>query len=111
MVFSIFWGIPSQQGSLSSLRSVAHRLNVDKKVKVFNVGDEFLMHTFKAHLLAAIMNYLNMNDTTDNLTHPCSPSWLRQLAEKLVRKLWHPHLHLTSFKTCTSRLFMWHMNM
>ena len=34
VVFSIFWGIPSQQGSLSSLRSVAHRLNVDKKVKV-----------------------------------------------------------------------------
>ena len=48
------------------------------------------MHTFKAHLLAAIMNHLNINDTTDNVTHPCSPSWLRQLAAKLVHEILSP---------------------
>ena len=108
MVFSIFWGIPSQQGSLSSLRSVAHRLNVDHKVKVFNVGDEFLVHTFKAHLLTAIMSHLNMSETTDTVTHPCSLAWLQQLAEKLVRDILS---HNSSFKTCTSPFFMWRMRM
>ena len=58
VVFSMFWGVPSQDGSLSNLRSIIRWRNVDEKVKVFNVGDEFLMHAFQAHLTTAIMKQL-----------------------------------------------------
>ena len=39
----------------------------DKGVKVFNVGDEFLVHTFKAYLAAKICTHLNLSSTLDNL--------------------------------------------
>lgn len=86
VVFSIFWGIPSQHGSLSSLRCIT-RLQVDQKVKVFNIGDEFLMHTFQAHLTTVIMDYFNITDT---IPHPCTLDWLQQQAQTLVHKLLSP---------------------
>ena len=90
VVFSIFWGIPSQHGSLSSLRCIIHRLQVDQKVKVFNIGDEFLMHTFQAHLTNAIMDYFNITDPSDTIPHPCTLDWLQQQAQTLVHKLLSP---------------------
>lgn len=78
MVFSMFWGIPSQDGSLSNLRSLIRRFNVDEKVKVFSSGDEFLMHAFKAHLTTAIMQHLELNDQSAPYAHPCSLTWFRQ---------------------------------
>ena len=90
VVFSMFWGIPSQDGSLSSLRSLIRRLNVDEKVKVFNVGDEFLMHAFQAHLTTAIMEQLKLGDPSAHHDHPCSSTWLRSEAEKLVNQLLAP---------------------
>ena len=43
----IFWGSPVHPGSLCHLREQINRKQVDKAVKVFNVGDEFLLHCFK----------------------------------------------------------------
>ena len=47
VVYTIFWGSPAQPGSLCHLREQVNRKQVDKAVKVFNVGDEFLLHCFK----------------------------------------------------------------
>ena len=49
VAYSIFWGTPSLPGSLCSLREVIRQVQVDKVVKVFNVGDEFLVHVFESH--------------------------------------------------------------
>lgn len=43
----IFWDSPTHPGSLCHLREHLNRKQVDKAVKVFNVGDEFVMHYFK----------------------------------------------------------------
>ena len=86
----MFWGIPSQHGSLSSLRCIIHRVQVDEKVKVFNIGDEFVMHTFQAHLTTAIMDYFNTSNPSDTIAHPCNFDWLQQQAQTLVHKLLSP---------------------
>ena len=107
----MFWGVPSQDGSLSNLRSIIRRLNVDEKVKVFNVGDEFLMHAFQAHLTTAIMEQLKLDNRSAQYDHPCSLAWLRSEAEKLVKELWHLQRVLTLFILCTRPFFMWHIHM
>ena len=58
VVFTMFWGAPNQTGSLCHLREIARRTLVDKGVKVFNVGNEFLLHTFYAHFTASILTLL-----------------------------------------------------
>ena len=60
------------------------RLQVDKGVKVFNVGDEFLMHVFKAHLTASICSSFKINSMTDAIPHENTYEWLRSAAERLV---------------------------
>ena len=82
----MFWGVPSQDGSLSNLRSIIRRLNVE----VFNVGDEFLMHAFQAHLTTAIMEQLKLENPSAQYDHPCSLAWLRSEAEKLVNEVLAP---------------------
>lgn len=83
VIFDIFWGTPAQHGSLSNMRESVRWLQVDKKVKIFNVGDEFLMHVFKAHLVASICSLLNITCTPDAIPHENSIQWLRSTAERL----------------------------
>ena len=90
-----------QAGSLSNLREVIQRTRVDKSLKVFNVGDEFLVHAFKSHLLASMLSKLKLEKTSDPLDHPISLSWLKTTAAELVAELLMPkpsddpvhHLH------------------
>ena len=97
----MFWGKPAQPGSLCNLREIVRRVQVDKGVKVFNVGDEFLMHAFRAHLTAGILTQLKLTSTSDPLEHTESSEWLHQTAQKLVTTLLMPrksedpvyHLH------------------
>lgn len=84
VVFSVFWGSPAQIGSICNLRDVIHRTQVDKGVKVFNVGDEFLVHTFKAHLVASVTSQLNISKPTDTINHPSTKQWLEETAQCLV---------------------------
>ena len=70
VIFLIFWGIPSQPGSLRNMREVIRRLQVDKTAKVFNTADEFVLHTFKAHLQAHICHLLELKSTSDPIPHP-----------------------------------------
>ena len=57
---------------------------MDKAVKVFNVGDEFLIHVFKGHLIASILCLLNIKEVTDSIEHDCSQQWLLDTAKRIV---------------------------
>ncbi len=66
-------------------------MQVDKSVKVFSVGDEFVVHTFKAHLTASILHVLNLSSVSDTIEHETSEEWLQHTAERLVTKVLMPH--------------------
>lgn len=51
------------------MREIIRRTQVDKTVKVFNVGDEFLMHVFQAHLKANMCQLLKVATHTDSIPH------------------------------------------
>ena len=80
------WGKQSEPGSLSNLRSYINRTLVDKAAKKFSVGDEFLVHAFKAHLLAAICTSLNISSVSDPIQHEKSLEWLSSTAKSVVEK-------------------------
>ena len=65
VIFLILWGTPAEHGSLCNMREQTRRNQVDKSVKVFSVGDEFLVHMFKAHLAAKICTNLKLKSTSD----------------------------------------------
>lgn len=90
VVFLLFWGKPAQPGSLCNLREVVRRVQVNKAVKVFNVGDEFLMHAFQAHLIAGILTVLQIENTSDPIHHPESAEWLKLKAQEVVTLLLFP---------------------
>ncbi len=90
IVFIMFWGSPSQSGSLSNMREIVRRNQVDKNVKVFNVGDEFLVHALKAHLLTRICYLLKLDSAQDDIEHPVTLEWLKWKAESLVDQTLYP---------------------
>lgn len=90
VLFAMFWGSPAQPGSLCNLREIIRRNQVDKAVKVFNVADEFLMHTFKAHLLTSVTSTLSVSDVAQSIPHEESGKWLRNQAERLVKEILMP---------------------
>lgn len=91
VLFAIFWGTPSQAGSLCNLREVIRRTQVDKSAKVFNTADEFLMQAFQAHLLSSVTSSLGCCDASDDLPrHEDTGEWLRKTAENLVEDILMP---------------------
>jgi len=59
---------------------------VDQAGKVFNVADEFITHSFKAHLIAAICTHLGVSAPTDEVPHTCSQEWLERTAKGIVER-------------------------
>lgn len=90
VVFTIFWGNPSDTGSLCNMRENINRKLVTKTVKVFNTGDEFLVHAFKAHFIARICSILGISSPCDNFTHAESLAWLQDKAEMIVQETINP---------------------
>lgn len=77
VIFLTFWGTPAEHGSLCNVREQIRRNQVDKDVKVFSVGDEFVIHSFKAHLTARVYTTLGLHSTSDTIPHekiPCMAS-------------------------------------
>jgi len=68
-IYMSYWGRASQPGSLCHLREVVRRVQVNKAVKVFSTGDEFVLHCFQSHLLASICKQLLINDPPDKIPH------------------------------------------
>ena len=60
------------------------RFLVDKSVEIFNVGDEFLVHCFKAHLAARLCTLLKLSSPSDDVQHEVSQEWLKATAEFMV---------------------------
>ena len=67
-----------------NLREVIRRTHADKNVRVFNVGDELLVHAFNGHLIVSIMNQLDVKTTEDLIDHNISKVWLQETADKRV---------------------------
>lgn len=80
----MFWGSPAHIGSLCNMREIVRRLQVDKGVKVFNIGDEFLLDVFKAHFKASILPIVNIQTPSDPIVHQPTQQWLRSTAERIV---------------------------
>ena len=78
----MFWGSSAQVGSLCNMREIVRQLQVDKGLKVFNVGDEFLL--FRAHFKASILLILNIQTASDVIPHQSTQQWLHDMAEKIV---------------------------
>ena len=66
------------------MREQISRKQIDKRVKVFSVGDEFLVHTFKAHLVARICTILKLTSISSHIERDISSEWLYNTAERLV---------------------------
>ncbi len=90
MVYTIIWGSLTQAGSLCSLRETVQWKQVDKQVKVFNVGDAFLVYFFKAHLRARICHLLKLKSPDDSIEHVKSLQWLKEKAESLLEDTLYP---------------------
>ena len=84
VIYTAYWEPHANRGSLSSMRDKVNRKQVDKGVKVFSTGDEFLLHSFKAHLIARICSHFNITSTADDIPHDISLIWLQSAAEKLL---------------------------
>ena len=80
MLLQAYWGSPTVPGSLCNLRDHIHRGLVDKAGKTFNIADEFVTHSVRAHMIAAICSHLGMSRPTDSLVHDCSREWLESTA-------------------------------
>ena len=79
-----FWGDYSTTCSLSYMRELVRLVQVDSGMKAFNIGDEFLVHSFKAHLLASICSLLKVNSSSKIIQHENSLDWFRLTAEQLI---------------------------
>ena len=66
------------------------RLQVDKSVKTFNTGDEFVVHAFKGHLMAAVCTILKVNSAQDPVAHDSSLEWLQKTADMIVTESLFP---------------------
>ena len=42
---------------------------VDRKAKTFSIADEFVLNTFRAHLLAVICDQLRLKSPSDLVSH------------------------------------------
>ena len=80
-----YWGKANQPGSLCNLREVTRRIQVNKAVKVFSTGDEFLIHCFEGHLLASICQHLSIDDPATEIPHNMTPQWLEETAMAIVQ--------------------------
>ena len=90
VLLQLFWGTPKQTGSLCHLRELVHRVQVDKSGKVFNTCDEFVLHAFKGHLVAAICTYLNIHSKVSPIKHDSSLQWLEQTALAVTKEVLYP---------------------
>ena len=90
VLLQMFWGSPSHVGSLCNLREIIRRVQVDKTAKVFSVCDEFLLHAYRSHLIAAICTQLNVETPDAVLQHEPTLQWLKRTAELIVTNTLYP---------------------
>ena len=82
VIFQIFWGSPSQKGSLQSERD--HTACSGQQSSKSIVADEFMVHVFKAHLSASVCTLLKLPSTSEVIHHQATERRLRETAETLL---------------------------
>ena len=76
--------------------------------KVFNVCDEFILHAYKSHLLAALCRRLSVNSPDVHFPHELTLQWLETIAKSIVSQTLYPTtftdtvfgLHRSFLHTC-----------
>ena len=101
MLLHMYWGSPSHIGSLCNMREFVRRVQVGKEGKVFNVCDEFILHAYKSHLLAAICTHLHIDSPDSSITHESTLQWLEATAQSIVAQILYP-------STCSDTIFGLH---
>ena len=66
-------------------------MQVDNDVKTFNIGDQFVVHTFKGHLIAAVHSILKVKFPNDPVAHASSLVWLEKTSPLIVTEALLPH--------------------
>lgn len=86
IILTTFWAKCDQRGGLCSLREVIRRVQVDKKGTTFSISDEFIVHCFKAHLMAVICKHFDAS--SPSLLNGCIllEAQLQHTAESIVEK-------------------------
>lgn len=104
VLFDMFWGDLSSVGSLCNLREYIRRTRFDKSVKCFNIGDEFVMHVFKAHFIAKICTFFKIQAANDVIKHSISAEWLAKTAEKITGEVLCPSAEKEDVNSLTSQM-------
>ena len=55
-----------------------------QKGKIFNTGDEFLIHCFHAHLIAAICQHFGIESISADIQHEPTLEWLQHTAASIM---------------------------
>jgi hypothetical protein len=84
------WGSPTQAGSLCNIRELIRRVQVDKAGKAFIVCDEFLLHAYKGHLIAAICTVLHIDTPEATIEHESTLQWLEATADSIASQTLYP---------------------
>ena len=83
----MYWGSPAQVGSLCNIRELVRWMKVDKAAKVFNVCDEFIVHAYKSHLLAAVCTQLMKAWVPWLIAHESTLQWSEAKAKEIVSQI------------------------
>ena len=85
VIMEIYWGKASQHGSLCNLKEVINQKQVEKKAKNFCTCDEFILHVFKCHMIAAICDIMKLEGPNSNIPHQPTLQWLEDTAKFIVQ--------------------------
>jgi hypothetical protein len=91
-----------------NLRELITRVQVDTGVKVFNVGDEFLLHAFKAHLTSGVLTQLQLGNSSNHIAHAKTHEWLHDTAQSLAQNLLMPQSQMMGNIIFTPASFTMH---
>ena len=73
--------------------SKSNRTLFDKAGKTFSVADEFVIHAFKAHLIAAACAHFNVKSPSETIPHDQTQEWLISTAKCIVETSVLPKPH------------------
>ena len=72
------------------MREYINRKQVNKSVPVFSVGDEFMTHVFKGHLVASICSYFKIDSRQVEIDHQVNFQWLESTATAIASETLFP---------------------
>lgn len=87
VVFLLFWGSPTEIGSLANLKCLLNRKDVDKDAEKFEPSDEFLQNVLQSYLVSSLTHFLGMESpdkVPPSAGKEISLQWLLDKAHEFV---------------------------